>query len=224
MANWVDAVMSPLKAAGDMAQGLIEIRDTVKFGDAVIKLQAQIMAAQQGAFAAQAAQASMADEIRDLKKHMTELEAWEAQKQRYELSEISTGVFAYVLKRAMRGSEPVHCICSECYQQAHMSILQIVRNTYGSVTLRCPRCKTEFYASEDDEGYPLKREHASTPEEKARATLETCPLCRSGKLAIISVRPHPIFGDVGGLQQRTLKCDNPKCGHTEERDHDPNKT
>lgn len=58
---------------------------------------------------------------------------------------------------------------------------------------------------------------------KARTAAEACPICGSGNLKVISVQPHPIFGDVGGLQQRTMKCDNSPCGHTEVREHDPNK-
>ena len=38
----------------ETAKGLIEVRDTVKFGNAIVELQAQIMTAQQGAFTAQA--------------------------------------------------------------------------------------------------------------------------------------------------------------------------
>ncbi len=58
---------------------------------------------------------------------------------------------------------------------------------------------------------------------KTRPAAETCPLCNSGSLKVTSVKPHPIFGDVGGLQERTMKCDNSSCGHTETREYDPNK-
>ncbi len=37
--------MSPLNAAGDVAKGLVDIRDLVKLGEAIIKLQAQILSA-----------------------------------------------------------------------------------------------------------------------------------------------------------------------------------
>lgn len=55
-----------------------------------------------------------------------------------------------------------------------------------------------------------------------RPSLETCPVCNSGKLKVTAVRPHAELGPVG-LQERTLKCDNATCGHTEKRMHDPNK-
>ena len=101
MAGWVDAIMLPLNAAGDVAKGLVDIRDTAKFKDAVIKLQAQILSAQQGALTAQARETQMAEEIRALKAHVAEIEAWAAQKERYELKELRPGVFVYALKSGM---------------------------------------------------------------------------------------------------------------------------
>jgi hypothetical protein len=52
MANFVEGILSPLKTASSLLQEAIEVHDSVKFGDVVVKLQAQIMAAQQGALAA----------------------------------------------------------------------------------------------------------------------------------------------------------------------------
>jgi hypothetical protein len=53
MSAWIDAITSPLKAASETVQGLVQVRDQIKFGDEVIKLQTQILAAQQGASSAQ---------------------------------------------------------------------------------------------------------------------------------------------------------------------------
>ena len=98
MANWLGAIMDPLKSAGEMAKELVDIRDTVKFGNAVVELQAQIMAAQQAAFSAQEREAAMAEEIRNLKTRMAELETWDTEKQRYQLTDFGSGTFAYLLK------------------------------------------------------------------------------------------------------------------------------
>jgi hypothetical protein len=74
MSTWISAITSPLKTAGEIAQGLVNVRDQIKLGDTVIKLQAQILAAQQGASAAQAHETEMAEEIRGLKTRVAELE------------------------------------------------------------------------------------------------------------------------------------------------------
>jgi len=49
---------------------------------------------------------------------------------------------------------------------------------------------------------------------------EPCPLCETGQLKVTAVTPHHTFGDMG-IQERTMKCDNTACGHTESRMHDP---
>lgn len=41
---------------------------------------------------------------------------------------------------------------------------------------------------------------------------EICPICESGNMKVISVKPHHIFGNMG-LKVHTLKCTN--CDHTD---------
>jgi hypothetical protein len=53
-----------------------------------------------------------------------------------------------------------------------------------------------------------------------RPSLERCPICSAGDLKVTSVNPHPTLGAVG-IQERTMRCDNADCGHTEKRIHDP---
>jgi Zn finger protein HypA/HybF involved in hydrogenase expression len=213
MAGEVLAGLSAVKAAFDLAKGLKDINDATTRNAAVIELQEQILTAQ-------AAQSSLIERIRELEKEVTRLEAWETEKQRYTLTEVGTGAFALVVRPSMQGTEPTHCICADCYERSEKSILQMVGNAYGSVTLRCPRCKTDVRALEDHPDYPLKRVHAPDPKERARAGLEVCVICGTGRLAVVAVGPHPIFGDMG-IQERTLKCDNAACAHSEKRQHDP---
>jgi len=53
-----------------------------------------------------------------------------------------------------------------------------------------------------------------------RPALENCPICGAGNLKVKTVRDHPTFGAMG-IQERTMQCDDPNCGHTEQRMHDP---
>src|SRR5258708_4064565 len=117
MSGWVDAIMSPLKAAGDVAKGLVDIRDTVKFGEAVIKLQSQILSAQQGALSGQSREAELVDEIQALKARVAEAEGWEAEKNRYALQELPPGKFVYSLRTEMANGEPAHKLCATCFNQ-----------------------------------------------------------------------------------------------------------
>lgn len=84
MGSWLDSIMSPLSAAGDTLQKLIETRDLIKFGDTFRKLLAEVLAAQRGALTAQANEAVLLERIRELEKEIGRFETWEREKQRYE--------------------------------------------------------------------------------------------------------------------------------------------
>jgi Zn finger protein HypA/HybF involved in hydrogenase expression len=136
MVAGVFAGVNALKTAFDIAKGLKDLDDATRRNAAVIKLQEKILAAQ-------SAQAELIEEVSNLKRRVAELEAWEAEKQRYELNEIGPGVFAYRLMNAMARSEPSHCLCAACYQRARKSILQ--RRDHGMEhLLNCPECKAQF--------------------------------------------------------------------------------
>jgi hypothetical protein len=148
MANWAEGILSPLKTASGLLQEAIEVRDAVKFGDIALKLQTQIMAAQHGAITANLAQTEMAEEIRQLKAHMAELEAWDTEKEQYELQEIYPRSFAYAVKESARGAKPPHLICPKCYQDRKAYILQKADATH----LFCPSCNTRIRFQ--DRSYP----------------------------------------------------------------------
>src|SRR5258708_2655919 len=150
MANWIEAITSLLKSAGDLAQGLIEIRDTVKFGETVIKLQAQIMSAYQGATAARVNELAMGNEIRELKARVVELENMEAEKKRYKLDKLPPGIFVRTLKNEMTNGEPVHHACERCYREGKISPLNQSETLSGVYHLVCPICTTDLMVGNRD--------------------------------------------------------------------------
>ncbi len=128
--------ISALKTAFDIAKGLKDIDDATRRNAAVIELQEKILTAQ-------AAQSELVETVGELKKRVAELEAWEADKKRYELKEIAPGVFAYLLKETMANGEPAHQLCAACYQHNKKSILQR-RDKGMNLLLHCPECSAEF--------------------------------------------------------------------------------
>lgn len=144
MTDLLSTVLAPLKSARDTVKGLMEIRDTVKFGKAIIELQTQIVAAQKGVSMAQEHEAEMAEEIRGLKEQVAKFEEWETEKKRYKLTELPPGVFVYSLKTDMQDSEPMHSICEKCYQNGKKSILHSQGKWNGMDSLKCYSCGVEI--------------------------------------------------------------------------------
>jgi hypothetical protein len=142
--SWIDAILSPLRAAADVTGGLMAIRDTVKFGEAVIRLQAEIMKAQQGAMDAQGREAELSQEIHSLKSQLEQLHHWETEKRRYALTELPPGVFVYTLRAGMEDGEPRHHICPTCFQRGKKYVLHANEPINGLQKLSCHECGTKL--------------------------------------------------------------------------------
>ena len=145
----ISGAMSALKAAGDIRKLMIASHDASVIRRQAIELQAQIFAAQSNALAAQSDQFTLLESVRKLEEQIADLEAWETEKQRYELKKVASGAFAYSLKPDASGSEPRHWICTTCYQNRKKSILQehvvnILAPGDGGTTWICPACSMKI--------------------------------------------------------------------------------
>jgi hypothetical protein len=139
----IGVVATSLNTAINIAKAMVDVRDAAAFQGKVFELQRAILEAQQSVFAANAERSALIEEIREAKAQIARLEAWEAEKQRYELKALAPGVFAYHVKEGMAGGEPVHDLCAACYQHGKKSILQR-RDRAMEQMMICPECKTEL--------------------------------------------------------------------------------
>ena len=120
----VYAGLSALKTAFDIAKGLKDIDNATNRNAAVIELQEKILSAQ-------SEQAALIEAVGALKGRVAELEAWDADKKRYKLTEVGRGMTTYTLKEGMENGELAHHLCANCYQEGHKSIMQTETRTPG---------------------------------------------------------------------------------------------
>ena len=141
----VAGVASSLNAIRQITEAMIGVRDGTMLQAKAIELNGIILSAQQHALAANLAQMTLLEEKRDLEKRLTDLEAWDAEKKRYKLTDYGGGTFAYALRPEAAEGEPAHRLCAGCYQKGHKSILQFIMTTVNRQDRHtCPSCKTEF--------------------------------------------------------------------------------
>ena len=141
----IQGTISGLKAAGDIAKSLMNLKTISEVRGKVIELQSVILAAQGSALDANAKQSAMVDEIRTLKEEIARIKAWGTQKKRYKLtSQWEAGGVAYALKESMKESEPPHLICTKCYEDGRKSLLNPLTNSNGFVAYICPVCKSQI--------------------------------------------------------------------------------
>jgi hypothetical protein len=149
----IGVVSTSLNTAINIAKAMIDVRDASAFQGKVFELQRSIIDAQQSVFAANEERTALIEEVREAKTQIARLEAWETEKQRYELKDVGAGSLAYAVKETMRSGEPIHRICAACYQHARKSILQ-PRIKHPDVILFCSECKVELFVGPSGGGGP----------------------------------------------------------------------
>jgi hypothetical protein len=120
----ITAAVGSLKVAGEIAQGLITLKTTTEVQAKAIELNHKIIDAQHQIFAANAAQTTLVERIRELETQIAQMRDWDTQKQRYKLASPFPGCMVYALQKAMSEGQPAHYLCVACYQRGEPSILQ----------------------------------------------------------------------------------------------------
>lgn len=139
--------LTSLKTSADLVKAALSLRDANLIHAKVDELRTEIYAAHESALAAQAAQTTLLQEVSGLKRQIAEFEDWDREKARYQLTEITTGVFVYATKAGMEAGEPAHSLCAQCFQLRRKSILQTFNKsgTNGVISqLKCHACSAEI--------------------------------------------------------------------------------
>jgi hypothetical protein len=138
--------IAALRTAYDMTKGFLGVRDAVISQGQIFELQRQILAAQENALSAQAAQTALLESIGDLKKQIADMETWDAEKEKYQLAKTRGGTLAYILKEQAELPEPDHYFCANCFEGRRKSILQPETRYPGRAqVLVCHHCGSDIY-------------------------------------------------------------------------------
>ena len=146
----IAAALSSFNVLKNIAQSMIALRDSQALQAKIIEFNEALIDAQTKIFSVNEERSALIERVRGLEKQVVQLEAWNAEKDRYELKAVEHGAFAYALKREAQGSEPPHQICAACYEHGKKSILQMKPRSIASSSLsmptiyRCPECKSEI--------------------------------------------------------------------------------
>lgn len=141
----IAGALSSFKAANDIAQAMVGLRDAAAFQSKLIEFQAKIIEANNNAFAANDERAALLQKITDLERKVASLEAQEGKLERYQLKDYGGNTFAYELKESEAGSEPIHRACPNCYGERRISILQFDFMTINHKDkYTCASCKSTF--------------------------------------------------------------------------------
>lgn len=147
MAGEIAAGLTAIRMAGEIVNGLIAARDIQKFSGELIALQSQIITAQSGMMALQSDHADVVSRERALKEEIVKLERWSAESERYALQSDRDGSIFYALKESMKGSDPPHRICANCYAKGKKTYLLRGEVIMRRLHVECSVCKTSIPVS-----------------------------------------------------------------------------
>ena len=144
MMDLISGAFTTLKTAADITQALVALKTDAAVSAKAVELNGVIFSVQQQLFAAQNEHAALVNQIRDLESQIANLKNWAQEKERYQLQEVTRGTFVYRIKPEMKGEEPSHDLCANCYAQGVKSIVQYAGSKGWVRNYSCPRCKAHF--------------------------------------------------------------------------------
>lgn len=152
----LQGVVSSLNTASNILKSIKDFRKIPDLRAKITELEAAVITAHESALSAQLAQSAMIDEIRNLKEKMAEMETWDTEKTRYQLKTLWEGAVVYALKESMKGVEPPHYICTNCYDSGRKSILNLQKKGSGFIEFVCPACNACLPSvMRHSKGFPL---------------------------------------------------------------------
>jgi hypothetical protein len=139
----LQGAISGLNTLAQTAKGFNDLKTMSEVQTKAIELQSVILSVQSGALAAQSEQSAMLQRISDLEKEIAKVKGWERIKERYELKELTPGLYVWASRSEDNAPEPPHWICVKCYEEGKRSIIQ-KREGHNADTFICFECRNEF--------------------------------------------------------------------------------
>jgi hypothetical protein len=137
----IAAGIASARAAYDLTKAMLKSRDAKILADGTRDLQMILGEAIGKLLEAQQAQMSQLEQISTLKTEIKKFSDWETEKQRYELKGVGDGVFAYMNKPAVRGTEPPHWLCPTCFENGKKAYFQASgARIQRAMVYRCKSC------------------------------------------------------------------------------------
>lgn len=135
----IDGLVASLRAAAEIV-GAVKEGDPGEFRSKLFQLTREIMSAASCALAVQSEQTELLQSKRGLEEEVSRLKTWNAEKYRYELQSVGPGATAYVLKDSMRGTEPMHWLCADCFQTGKRRFLNETHSDLHFLYYKCGEC------------------------------------------------------------------------------------
>jgi hypothetical protein len=148
MVDGIGLAITSIKSATEIVKGAIDLRDEKKINDALQEVNAKLLATQELMLAAYEERLAIHKRVEELEKMRMEIENWEREADRYSLKQLVPTVLVYALKEPVQGSEPVHYICPNCYNDRKKSLLHRRPSSFDGEVISCDNCSFEQHVGQ----------------------------------------------------------------------------
>ncbi len=162
------AAISVWKAATKTVRGIINLSKDVAVKERAAELLAVILSLQDAYSSLRSHYDEVSDAKREVEKKLKHYVDWSKTKSHYRLEEVSPHVFVYSPKQLNKVKEPIHWLCTNCWEDTQKSILTLKNEGTHTLTLICPRCKQLFFVKLEEPNDRLPHISRSYPPWKVR--------------------------------------------------------
>lgn len=140
-----------LKTASDLVKGFNSMQKEIAVGDIKIELNNIILALQANTSSLNEKYNSLVYRKDELEKEIANLKDFKSQKDKYVLSEITTGVIAYIPKDEKDRVSSNHWFCQNCLDNSQTFCIYQVKGKHSmDIDYHCPACKNQFTTKNPD--------------------------------------------------------------------------
>lgn len=132
----ITAALNSARLLGEIISASKDLRNFNELSAAVSEVHIKLSQAIGVALASQEKQAALASRVGELEEEIVQIKNWESHAKNYVLQAVARGIFAYVYKPAVQGTQPRHWSCVKCFQQHKPSLLQFTDRRY----YKCSSC------------------------------------------------------------------------------------
>ena len=162
------SLISGLNGARQFVASALQSRDHAVLQQALLEVSGKLLAAGSDALTIQMDQikfaqmyAAIQQRTHELEAEIAELRRANADFEKYELFELSEGVFVYSKRPDTKRTEPAHYLCTRCRNEGKKSVLNRVESS-TSVVHRCPTCDVT-YLEKKIRSSPLSAQYRDFP-------------------------------------------------------------
>lgn len=143
MISEFSAAVQSVKVLKEVLTAAHELKDSTALIAAVNEVHGKLVIAYENVINSQEQRLAAQQRITELEKEIAEIMNWKQEAERYALTEIGTGVFAFVVKPDRQNGDPAHKLCTACFEKRQKGYLNLSNKDGSGTYYKCNVCGSE---------------------------------------------------------------------------------